>query len=80
MWCSSVFTSPRFLSARRLIETLPCVMSSWRALDAFAVVDNLTDSRDPNSGLTSPTGAALPIYRPEIGRTWSPGLRWSWIR
>lgn len=49
-----------------------------RVVDAFAAVNNLTNSRDPNAGLVSATGAALPIYRPEIGRTFQLGLRWYW--
>ena len=49
-------------------------------LAAFAAVDNLADSKDPNTGLVSSTGAAAPIYRPEAGRTARFGLRWSWAR
>ncbi|OFV90542.1 MAG: hypothetical protein A3H95_13600 [Acidobacteria bacterium RIFCSPLOWO2_02_FULL_64_15] len=51
-----------------------------RGAEAFGAIDNLTDSQDPNTGLTTPTGGALPIYRPEIGRTVRVGLRWSWTR
>ena len=43
-----------------------------RGVEAFAAVDNLLDSQDPN------TGTAGAIYRPEIGRTLRAGLRWNW--
>jgi outer membrane receptor protein involved in Fe transport len=45
---------------------------------AFVAIDNLFDSQDPNTGVMTPTGAAAPIYRPEIGRTVRFGVRWSW--
>jgi len=51
-----------------------------RGLVAFAAVDNLADSQDPNTGILSPTGTAAAIYRPEAGRTARVGLKWSWAR
>ena len=48
--------------------------------ELFAAIDNLTDSQDPNSGSLTPGGGALPIYRPEIGRTFRIGMRWGWTR
>ena len=51
-----------------------------RGAEVFGAVNNLTNSQDPNTGLVSSTGAALPIYRPEIGRTVRAGLRWSWMK
>jgi outer membrane receptor for ferrienterochelin and colicins len=51
-----------------------------RALSGFVAVDNLADSLDPNVGQRSATGAPLPIYRPDVGRTVRFGLRWSWSR
>jgi outer membrane receptor protein involved in Fe transport len=45
-----------------------------RNLEAFGAIDNFTNSRDPNFG------SPLPIYRPEVGRTFRLGLRWSWAR
>ncbi len=51
-----------------------------RTTEAFAAIDNLTNSQDPNTGLVSAKGAALPIYRPEIGRTIRAGVRWSWTK
>lgn len=52
----------------------------WRTVEAFAAIDNLTNSQDPNTSLLSSTGSALPIYRPDIGRTWRTGLRWNWAK
>lgn len=51
-----------------------------RTTELFSAVNNLTNSQDPNAGAVSATGAALPIYRPEIGRTFRFGLRWSWTK
>lgn len=56
----------------------------WRGLELFGAVDNLTDSQDPNLnrfGPPSATGAPpspLPIYRPELGRTYRLGMRFNW--
>lgn len=52
----------------------------WRTVEAFAAIDNLTNSQDPNTGLLSASGSVLPIYRPEIGRTWRTGVRWNWTK
>lgn len=49
-----------------------------RPVDVFLAIDNLTDSQDPHVGLVSASGAPLPIYRPEIGRTFQAGVRWNW--
>ncbi len=51
-----------------------------RAMEVFGAVNNLTNSQDPNAGVVSATGAALPIYRPEIGRTFRVGVRWTWMK
>jgi outer membrane receptor for ferrienterochelin and colicins len=51
-----------------------------RGSEVFVAIDNLANSQDPNTGLLSPTGGALPIYRPEIGRTLRGGLKWSWTK
>jgi outer membrane receptor for ferrienterochelin and colicins len=51
-----------------------------RDLEAFAAVDNLTDSRDPNAGLLDPRSQPLPVYRAEVGRTLRVGLRWARVR
>lgn len=51
-----------------------------RGAELFGAVDNLTNSQDPNTGLLSGTGAPLPIYRPEIGRTVRAGVRWNWSK
>jgi outer membrane receptor for ferrienterochelin and colicins len=49
-----------------------------RGLSAFLSIENLTDNQDPNTGITTATGAPAAIYRPEIGRTARFGVRWSW--
>ncbi|MBI3403581.1 MAG: TonB-dependent receptor [Acidobacteria bacterium] len=51
-----------------------------RGAEAFGAIDNLTNSQDPNTGIRSSTGAALPIYRPEFGRAIRAGVRWSWLK
>lgn len=51
-----------------------------RGLSAFAAIDNLADSQDPNLGQLSATGAPLAIYRPDVGRTVRFGVRWSWAK
>ena len=51
-----------------------------RGLAAFIAVDNLADSKDPNTGLVLSSGAAAPIYRPEAGRAARVGFKWSWAR
>jgi len=37
-------------------------------------VYNFTDSRDPN------VGTLLPIFRPELGRTFRVGMRFTWAQ
>jgi outer membrane receptor for ferrienterochelin and colicins len=49
-------------------------------LEALVAVENLADSRDPNSGVLLANGSAAPIYRPEYGRTVRFGLRFDWSR
>lgn len=44
-------------------------------LEAFAAVDNLGDSQDPNTGLLNASGRPLPVYRPDVGRTFRVGVR-----
>lgn len=51
-----------------------------RGVSAFAAVDNLANSQDPNLGQLSATGAPLAIYRPDVGRTARFGVRWSWAK
>jgi len=48
-----------------------------RGLSAFLTVDNLANSKDPNTGVLLPTGAPAPIYRPEAGRAARVGVQWS---
>ncbi len=42
-----------------------------KGFEVFAAMDNMFDSRDPNSGTN------LAIFRPEAGRTFRLGIRWS---
>lgn len=51
-----------------------------RGIEGFAAIDNLANSQDPNTGRLSPSGAPLPIYRPEVGRTVRGGVRWTWAK
>jgi outer membrane receptor for ferrienterochelin and colicins len=46
----------------------------YRGLEFFGAVDNFTDSRDPNMG------TPLPIFRPELGRTFRVGMRFTWAQ
>lgn len=57
--------------AKRLFDT------ERSALEIFGAIDNLNDSRDPNAGLLDAQGNPLPIYRPEQGRTFRIGLRYT---
>jgi outer membrane receptor for ferrienterochelin and colicins len=51
-----------------------------RGLTAFAAVDNLADSQDPNTGLVTAAGAPASLSRLDAGRTARAGLRLSWSR
>jgi outer membrane receptor for ferrienterochelin and colicins len=51
-----------------------------RGLSAFAAFDNLANSTDPNVGQLGATGAPLPVYRPDAGRTLRAGVRWAWAK
>lgn len=46
----------------------------WKDLEVYGTIDNLFDSMDPNSGTSGS------ILRPEAGRTFKLGLRWSFDR
>ncbi|MGE3277872.1 MAG: TonB-dependent receptor [Vicinamibacterales bacterium] len=49
-------------------------------LSAFAAVDNLGDSQDPNTGIVGANGSPAAIYRAEAGRAVRFGVRWTWTR
>lgn len=51
-----------------------------RGISVFAAIDNLADAQDPNLGKVSATGAPLPLYRLDAGRTARFGVRWSWSK
>jgi outer membrane receptor for ferrienterochelin and colicins len=44
----------------------------YRGMEFFGAVDNFTASRDPN------VNTSLPIFRPELGRTFRVGMRFTW--
>lgn len=50
-----------------------------QGLSAFLMIDNLTDSQDPNTGVLLPGGRPAPIYRPDAGRTVRVGVQWSFF-
>jgi outer membrane receptor for ferrienterochelin and colicins len=50
----------------------------YKGLEAFGAIDNLTNSKDPNTGVLLPTGSPAPIFRPEVGRTFRAGIRFNW--
>lgn len=85
----SAWIVSRARTAGGTVETRAPAFALWdlsiakslaRGAELFGVIDNLTNSQDPNTGRLSPAGAALPIYRPEIGRTLRGGVRWSWTK
>jgi outer membrane receptor for ferrienterochelin and colicins len=45
-----------------------------KGFELYGTIDNLLNSRDPNSGTT------LSLYRPEAGRTFRVGMRWTFDR
>jgi outer membrane receptor for ferrienterochelin and colicins len=49
-----------------------------RGLSAFAAVDNIADSQDPNTGVVTSTGAPASLARLDAGRTVRAGVRVSW--
>jgi outer membrane receptor for ferrienterochelin and colicins len=49
-------------------------------VEAIVALDNLANSRDPNSGVMLANGSAAAIYRPEFGRTVQAGVRVNWSR
>jgi outer membrane receptor for ferrienterochelin and colicins len=86
---ASGWVAARATVAGQPVDTLAPGYSIWdayasqrvvRGLNAFVAVDNLADSQDPNLGKLSATGAPLAIYRPDVGRTFRAGVRWSWAR
>ena len=86
---ASDWVAARATVAGQPVDTLAPGYSIWdayasqrvvRGLNAFVAVDNLADSQDPNLGKLSATGTPLAIYRPDVGRTFRAGVRWSWAR
>jgi outer membrane receptor for ferrienterochelin and colicins len=48
-----------------------------RGLSAFVVLDNVTNSQDPNTGVLLADGSPAALYRLDAGRTARVGVRWS---
>lgn len=76
-------------SGGNVMETVAPAFQLWdvylaqrvgRGMEVFAAVDNLADSQDPNTGLLNANGQPLPVYRPEVGRTFRVGVRLEMIR
>ncbi len=79
----------RSTSGGQVSDTVASRFALWDAsvsktiaggVELFGAIDNLTDSQDPNTGQLAANGTPLPIYRPEIGRTYRGGLRWGWSK
>lgn len=82
----SSWIAARATSGGNVVDTVAPRFALWdaffsqrlgRKLTAYLAVDNLADSRDPNTGVILPDGTPAPIYRPEAGRTARIGLQWS---
>lgn len=80
----SSWVAARTTSAAGTVETVAPAFRLWDlylaqrvrgGLEAFAAVDNLGDSQDPNTGLLDARSRPLPIYRADAGRTFRVGLR-----
>ncbi len=48
-----------------------------KGFEVFGAIDNFLDSRDPNTNKLNPQGAPEPIYRPEAGRTYRIGFKFT---
>ncbi|MGH9935923.1 MAG: hypothetical protein ACREAM_06730, partial [Blastocatellia bacterium] len=75
-----VVTSPDVIPPGFSLWDVYAAKRIYRGLEFFGTVDNFTDSRDPNVGKLAATGAPLPIYRPELGRTFRVGMRFTWTQ
>jgi len=83
----TVTTNPQTGQVTATPDIIPPGFALWdfygakrihRGLELFGAVDNFADSRDPNLNLFTATGAPLPIYRSELGRTFRIGMRLTW--
>lgn len=80
----SSWIAARGTSAGTVTDTVAPAFQLWdayvaqrirRGLEAFAAVDNLANSQDPNTGILNANGRPLPVYRAEVGRTFRIGVR-----
>jgi outer membrane receptor for ferrienterochelin and colicins len=77
---TGVVTSPDVIPPGFSLWDFYAAKRIYRGMEFFGSVDNFTDSRDPNVGKLAANGTPLPIYRPELGRTFRVGLRWAWAK
>jgi outer membrane receptor for ferrienterochelin and colicins len=77
---TGVVTSPDVIPPGFSLWDFYAAKRIYRGMELFGAVDNFTDSRDPNVGKLAANGTPLPIYRPELGRTFRVGLRWTWAQ
>lgn len=77
---TGVVTSPDVIPPGFSLWDFYAAKRIYRGMEFFGAVDNFTDSRDPNAGKLAANGTPLPIYRPELGRTFRVGLRWTWAQ
>ncbi len=75
---TGVVTSPDVIPPGFSLWDFYAAKRIYRGLEFFGAVDNFTDSRDPNTGALAANGTPLPIYRPELGRTFRVGMRFTW--
>jgi outer membrane receptor for ferrienterochelin and colicins len=73
-------TSPDVIAPGFALWDIYAAKRIYRGFELFGSVDNFTDSKDPNTGLINATGAPLPIYRAEYGRTFRVGMRFTWAQ
>lgn len=75
---TGVVTAPDVISPGFSLWDFYAAKRIHRGWEFFGAIDNFADSRDPNVGQLSATGAPLPIYRSELGRTFRIGMRFNW--
>ncbi|MCI0417764.1 MAG: TonB-dependent receptor, partial [Acidobacteria bacterium] len=78
-----------WIATRSTMDTIAPKFSLWdgyaakalgRGAEVFAGLDNFTNSQDPNTGAFTPSGTPAALYRPEVGRTFRLGLRYTFGR
>lgn len=77
---TGVVTSPDVIPPGFSVWDAYAAKRIYRGLEFFGAVDNVNNSRDPNVGRLAANGSPLPIYRPELGRTFRVGMRFTWAQ